>query len=288
MNKASKAALAQSESAKIIRLKTPASERKKRRPLFEELADALLTDIISGKYPAGSILPSESELAEIAGTSRLSIREAIKSLSAKKVVQVIHGRGTYVVETSQWSVLDPVLLMCRATIGADALHIERNFLEAREVIEVAVARLAAIRRSEKHLELMLADLSLMKKAHAKKDVDGFVKSDIAFHQRVMDAADNPFLAAIFDPLSEILYLTRTQTSRHAQHRVDAIAKHEGIYEAILAGDIDLTGAAMKAHMHQTADGFEKYVKNSADSFLAIAKNRPVEGLTQLRNNNSRN
>jgi GntR family transcriptional repressor for pyruvate dehydrogenase complex len=78
----------------------------KRRSLSEDVADALLTDILQGKYPPGSLLPSESELAEISGTSRLTIREAVKALRAKRVLEVTQGRGTFVIPVSRWSVLD--------------------------------------------------------------------------------------------------------------------------------------------------------------------------------------
>lgn len=123
----------------------------KRRSLSEDAADALLADILHDTYTPRTILPSESELAEIDSTSRLTIREGIKALRAKKVLEVTQGRGTFVLPVTSWSVFDPVLLIARSTLGNDSIELERGFLEARRLVEVAIAKLAAERRTPEDL-----------------------------------------------------------------------------------------------------------------------------------------
>jgi GntR family transcriptional regulator, transcriptional repressor for pyruvate dehydrogenase complex len=238
-----------------------------RRALADDLADDLLNDIVSGTYPAHAPLPSESELAALGGVSRLTVREAVKALAAKSVVRVEHGRGTFVNPSDRWSVLDPVLLIARSSQGEDRLALPRKLIEARRVVEVAVAELAAERRSPEDLERMEGALADMRTAAAAQDTAAFVAADIAFHQHVLDAADNTFLASVFDPLARILQLTRHQTSAHAPVRAHAIWHHQRILDAVRGGTPTTAGRAMRDHMKQTEEDMDTYVLDPGAAML---------------------
>lgn len=230
-----------------------------RRGLAEGLAETLVHDILNGVYPAHSALPSEQELAQLSGVSRLTVREAVKSLSAKSVLRVEQGRGTFVNTPDHWSPLDPVLLVARLMHNSDRVVLPRKLLEARRIVEIAVAGLAAARRTPEHLEQMRAALEGMRKAHEKADVEGFVQADMGFHQSVMAAADNPFVTALFEPLERVLLIARRQTSAFFDERVHAIEKHSAINAAIAAGDPAAARQAMADHMKQTEDDFDAFV-----------------------------
>lgn len=247
-----------------------------RRSRAEELADSLLHDILMGAHPAQSALPSEAELAERSGVSRLTVREAVKRLQAKGVLRVEHGRGTFVMPVSTWSVLDPALLMARSAYDADPLLLPLKFIEARRLVEVGVAELAASRRSDDDLEQLRVALKEMRRAAREKDVPAFVRADIAFHQQVLDAADNAFVAALFDPLSQILQLTRHQTSAHGPVRTHAIAHHKNILDALVAGDPVASRNAMHAHIVQTERDMLRYVREPARA-LGDAAGHPRAG-----------
>src|SRR5882672_7045434 len=135
-----------------------------RRPLADDLADRILDDVLSGRYATGSALPSESELAEESELSRLTVREAVKTLRSKGVLRVVHGRGTYVAPTDEWSVLDPTLLIARSAAQADSLLMPLKFIEARRLVEVGVAELAATRRTEKDVDRLGNSLDQMRTA----------------------------------------------------------------------------------------------------------------------------
>ncbi len=240
-----------------------------RPSLAEALADDLVNDVLAGRYPPNSPLPSETELADLTGVSRLTVREAVKALAAKGVVRVEHGRGTFVNPTSSWSVLDPVLLIARSSHEADRMALPRKLIEARRLVEVAVAQLAAERRTPEQVDEMASSLLGMRSAARVKDVTAFVQADILFHQQVMDAADNSFVTALFDPLARILRLTRHQTSSHSPVRSHAIAHHQRILDAIRTGDPAQAGAAMQQHMLQTERDMDHYVKDPASALLAL-------------------
>lgn len=240
-----------------------------RRSLAEGLADEIVNEILAGTYPTNTPLPSETHLAASSGVSRLTVREAVKALAAKGVVRVEQGRGTFVNPTDRWSVLDPVLLIARSSQEQDRLSLPRKLIEARRVVEVAVAEMAAERRTEDDLAAMKSSLTKMRSAAAVSDVPAFVAADIAFHQQVLDAADNRFITSIFDPLSRILQLTRHQTSAHAPIREHAIEYHQRILDAIRQGRSMKAGRAMREHMEQTERDMDRYVLDPGASILAM-------------------
>lgn len=240
-----------------------------RPSLAEGLADEIVNDILAGRYVPNSPLPSETELAEQSGVSRLTVREAVKALAAKHVVRVEQGRGTFVNPATSWSVLDPVLLIARSSYDEDRLALPRKLIEARRVVEVAVAELAAERRTAVDLAELEQSLAAMRAAAATADVAAFVAADIAFHQQVLDAAGNSFITSLFDPLSKILQLTRHQTSSHAPVRAHAIEHHQHILDAVRKGSSTKAGRAMRDHMHQTERDMDTYVLDPGAAILAI-------------------
>lgn len=112
---------------------------------------------------------------------------------------------------------------------------------------------------------MIADQNIMKKAMAKGDAKGFIDADIAFHKRLLDAAGNPFMAALFDRMSEILHPTRHQLLSQEKVRARAVEKHHSILEAMIAGDPLQVEFAMTDHMEQIEEDLETYVRDSAES-----------------------
>ena len=230
-----------------------------RRALGEDYADALREAILTGVHPPGSALPSEGELASAAGLSRLTVREAIKVLRAKGMVRVERGRGTYVTAPAEWSLLDPVLLLARSELSADGDEIGHRLIEARRLVEVGAASLAARRRTDGDLEALESSLAGMREADRAEDVGAFVAEDIRFHTVILDAVGNVFIAALFDPLQQVLRLARWQTSAFAEERTNAIAAHGSILRALAAGDSDAAGQAMGAHIDQTERDFVRFV-----------------------------
>jgi len=196
--------------------------------LADELAEQLLQGILDGRYRAGAPLPPEADIAEEAGVSRLTLREAVKTLRAKSVVRVERGRGTFVNPPNRWTDLSALMRAATASRPTANGAVPRRLIEARRVIEVGAAELAAARRNNAHLDALEATLDDMRAAAAGGEVESFVTADIAFHAAVLDAAGNVFLAALLDPLGRLLVEGRHQTSAHADIRAHAIEHHEAI------------------------------------------------------------
>jgi GntR family transcriptional regulator, transcriptional repressor for pyruvate dehydrogenase complex len=219
--------------------------------LATQVADWFLQAIVAGDYPPGSKLPIEAELAAMADISRITLREAIRILQVKGVVRVEHGRGMFVNPMEAWSALDPSVLAARASAGGERITISKKLLEARWLVEVGVAQLAARRRSAQDVADLEAAIETMRQANAAGRNDDFVDADIRFHQVIMHAAGNELVAALFEPIEQLVYEGRRETSQWQVARRHAIAAHQRILDALRAEDPEAARQAMEAHLIQT-------------------------------------
>jgi GntR family transcriptional regulator, transcriptional repressor for pyruvate dehydrogenase complex len=225
--------------------------------LPEELADTLLESIVDGQFPVESVLPSEGELALKYGMSRLTVREAVRILRSQNIVTIRRGRGTFVNSPDAWTSLDAVVRIeeRRSPSG----RVSARLLEARRMVEVGAAQLAATNRSKEDLESLAASIEEMRLANRLNRVDLFVEADIAFHDVIMHATANMFIPFMFEPFGNLLVNARTETSVIPEIQVNAIAAHEEILRALTAGDPRWSRDAMEAHMNQTQADLRRYV-----------------------------
>ncbi|MBC7589755.1 MAG: FadR family transcriptional regulator [Salinibacterium sp.] len=232
-----------------------------RKSLVSVVSDALLDQIVSGEIATNAALPTEAELGQTYDVSRMTVREALKTLQAQNVVRVVAGRGTYVTPISQWTDLDPVLRM--ASHSAAQGEASLQLVEVRRMIETGAAALAATRRSDADLALLDVHLDDMRRGNASGDLDLFVAADIAFHDVILRATGNVFVGVLFAPLARVMYDKRQQTSAVPEIQRHAIAEHESVLAAIRVGDPERARLAMDSHMTQTSDDLRRYVLNVA-------------------------
>ncbi|KAA5838215.1 FadR/GntR family transcriptional regulator [Saccharopolyspora hirsuta] len=229
--------------------------------LPDDLAEQLLGAIIDGNYPPGTALPSEAELAEQFSVSRLTVREAVKVLRVQNVVRIQRGRGTYVNAPAQWTALDPMIRA--ATAPRAGRPVSEGLIEARRLLEVGAAELAATKRTEDDLAQLREQLQDMRTAHDAGDVELFVTADLAFHHTVMQATGNAFIPLMFEPFGRLLVEGRRETSAVGEIRANAIAQHDKVLRALESGDPARARRAMGDHLAQTADDLRTHVTPEA-------------------------
>ena len=227
------------------------------------VAEQLLDLVLDGTFPVGGTLPSESDLAQRFGVSRLTVREAIRSLVPTRVIDVQQGRSSLVNPTSRWSPLDGRLLLARSRVDGDPLLLPRRLLEARRTVEVAIVELAAVRRSGAQLDRLHALHQEMVDGHSRGDATATAEADLAFHAALFEAADNVFLEALFEPLTSVLRAMREETSSVPEFRSHALDRHAAILRAVAAGDPQAARTAMEAHLDQTEEDVEIYLRPQA-------------------------
>lgn len=219
------------------------------------VAKALMKAIRSGGYRVGDRLPAERALARLMGVSRAAVREALSALHIVGIVESYVGDGTYV----------------RSELGqADADHAlglleeEGNlesWLEAREVVESAVARLAIDRAGDDDLARLDDALGRMIAAIDRFDVDDYLQADVQFHTALVSAAHNDALdrtaCALLASMQRQLWKALKRTYYTQRHLLASSRKrHARIVEALRARDGEEMTRAMHAHFRFLNDGLE--------------------------------
>jgi DNA-binding FadR family transcriptional regulator len=157
--------------------------------------------LISEDYPEpGSKLPKEADLAERFQVSRIVIREAMKILEDRGVVEVRAGRGTITIAPNPERVKESLLYLFRDQPMPTVEEMEW-LLELRQVLEETSASLAAVRATKKDLQEIEDALAVMGKKNGR--LKQAVDADMHFHRAVMRAAHNPYLELVLDPVMSV-------------------------------------------------------------------------------------
>ena len=202
------------------------------RNLHGQVVKALGHGVLGGAYPAGELLPNEEELCRTLDVSRTALREAIKVLAAKGLLESRPRVGTWVRPQSSWNMLDPDVLSWRCATGPDAQFL-RHLTEMREIIEPAAAALAARSRSPAQLAELEAAFAAMENA---ADVNQWVEADLAFHSAVLQATNNPVLVPLVAIIGSALESLLGISARKAGGFNDALPDHRKVLDAIRMGD----------------------------------------------------
>jgi GntR family transcriptional repressor for pyruvate dehydrogenase complex len=211
--------------------------------LYEQIVEQIETHIIGGQLQPGDKLPSELELARQFGVSRTAVREAMKALSHKGLIDVSAGRGTYVT--------DSIPRVMRSTLGMLKMGLEegtRYLTEVRDILEPEIAALAASRREEEHISAMMEAYAAMEASMQQEDIDAFIESDLDFHLALAEAAQNPLIPILIDSIVDLLRESRARVVRIRGGVERAQSLHKVIMEAVVAGDPEAAREAMQAHL----------------------------------------
>ena len=175
------------------------------RPLSQAVASTCLSQIANEEYPPGTNLPPEGELAQEFGVSRIVIREAIRTLSAKGVVAVRQGRNTVVNPVDHWNQLDPQILLFRIR-AENGEAVAQDLVEIRKMLEMEAAGLAAVRATEEDIATQRELLAGM--IAAVPDATMHSPLENQFHTRIWHAANNSLLLHLLKTLGEVFGATK--------------------------------------------------------------------------------
>lgn len=200
------------------------------RGLHGETVETLGSRIVKGYYTPGSQLPPQQLEREL-GISSTVLREAMRVLAAKGLVESRQKLGTVVRPRSAWSLLDADLL--RWQEGNEDASFLDDLAEVRFIIEPAAARLAAARRTDQDLEELRDALRAM--IDAGTDGSGVVDADIAFHRALLQAAHNELLSRM-EFILESGLRARDMLVHNRSGWPDSVPVHRAILFAVEAGD----------------------------------------------------
>lgn len=214
----------------------------KRISLADQAAALLLDRIQQGEWPVGAKLPGETTLGPELGVGRSTIREAIRQLAGRGVLQARQGAGVFVASSQPREDWDTVLLQ------VDIAHV----VEGRLAIEVEAALLAAHRRTDADVAAMRE--ALTNRATSRQTVEDFVEADMRLHRCIVAAAHNPVLLEIFDGFvprvrQAMVDMLRLDPSwSPCDHDAADHDVHAQIINAIERGDPDAAGRLSRSHL----------------------------------------
>ncbi len=204
------------------------------RTFQAQILDRLGQDICSGRYTPGQVLPSETELGAQFGVSRIVIREVIKALVAKGVLEVRRKVGTTVLDPSRWNLFDPSIIAWRAHSAVLNKMLSADLMELRRIVEPAAARFAAARATEAdRIALRAAYQDMERAVNGEGD---YIAADLAFHASLLAACHNQFVRQMQDAMSAILQTSFEIVSLKPGGPAFSLPMHEALCIAIESGD----------------------------------------------------
>ena len=201
-------------------------------------------EICLGQYLPGDVLPAEPILGERLGVSRIVVREVIKSLASKGMLEVRRKTGTVVLESRCWSLFDPDVIAWRANTATMNESMAKELMELRSIVEPAACRFAAQRITAEEKGAVRAALDAMQRAI---DGDGdYVAADLAFHTVILKACRNQFVAQMQNAMAAILHTSFDIVCATPGGPARSQPMHEALCQAIEQGLPDAAeGAARK-------------------------------------------
>ena len=237
-------------------------EKMTRKPFPELVADQVENAIMHGTYKIGAQLPSEQQLAGEFGVSRNVVREALKFLKARGLIEIRNGSGAYVIQPTS----EPMISALSRYIRMMGLHRSVEMLyEVRRLIEGNNVRLAAERATSADLETIGECLARMK-ANADS-LEKWAQADLEFHLAIARSTQNPFLSVLLEPLMDQIRSVIVEgfvVPGAVERGLDA---HDRIYAFLVERDADGAYEAIMEHLRdsETSVEFIYTHRNSAES-----------------------
>jgi GntR family transcriptional repressor for pyruvate dehydrogenase complex len=222
-------------------------------PLFKAIPrEATLTDrvtdqiehlIVANHLQPGDHLPPERELAQQFGVSRTVVREAIRALVAKSLLEARPGGGTVVRAPTAEAVAQSMRLFLRA--GQTELNYDKVH-EVRRLLEVEIAGLAAKRRTDEDLERMETILNEVSSVGSDRDL--LAENDVNFHAALARATHNELFSLLLDSIADIMLTVRQLGFSVPGMPARTLKYHQAIFEQVKAGNPELARRAMTEHL----------------------------------------
>lgn len=234
-----------------------------RRSLPETVSEQLEDLILGPGLGPGDRLPAERELAERLGVSRIVVREALRVLVERGLIEVRPGVGTFVATMPEDAVTGPLGLYIRRHEVAHA-----HLFEVRRALEPRMAATAARMITRSALDEMRDNVARTFQLVAKlagddadaepieDTVEAFAWADLEFHELLARAGDNPLYGVLLAPLIDPLLAVRLQGARIPGAAQEAARGHRAVLDAVERRDSDAAANTMAAHLDQVASWLE--------------------------------
>lgn len=208
-------------------------------PLAQQVADHILNYIMENNLEVGAKIPNEFELAESIGVGRSTVREAIKILVSRKILEIRRGAGTYVSDR-QGVADDPLGLL----FVKDKARLARDLLNVRMMLEPEIAMMAADHATPEQVRALREQCDKVERLILQGE--NHMEEDIVFHRMIAACSGNVVVEKLVPVINSSIAVFVDVTNR--QLRQETIETHREIVEAIAAKDSQGAKCAMNMHL----------------------------------------
>ncbi|MFX0556191.1 FadR/GntR family transcriptional regulator [Maribacter sp. CXY002] len=239
---------------------TPLGQKKS---LTQQVEFELTQAIRTGKYLPGNKIPTENELCQIFNVSRTSVREAVKKMSAKGIVDVKRGSGVYVQEISIKNASEVLNMFFELSSNKNVIF---QTISTRLIVEPALAAQAAKCRNEEHLAILQNNMIQMRNCDLY-DKEKETELDNDFHRTILSISNNSVLTLLLSPIFNLMpkfkstiYVKPTEGNIQKDKEI-LLNHHEHIRQAIIQNDEQKAATAMREHILETQSNYVKSIVN---------------------------
>lgn len=237
--------------------------------LYQRILVKIGEDICAGRYRPGDVIPAEPLLCEQYGVSRVIVREAIKGLAAKGMVEARRKTGTTVLDVARWNLFDPEVMSWRVRMTGVDSKFAADLAELRRIVEPAAGRLAAQHASAGQRKAIGAAYEAMARAVAR---DGdYISADLAFHREILDACDNQFVRQMQEAISVVLQTTFQVVTQVPGGTATSLPLHLALSNAIQKQD----PVAAERAVHALLDRAEADLRRQVTLKRVPARKKPT-------------
>jgi DNA-binding FadR family transcriptional regulator len=214
--------------------------------------------IVGGVVREGALIDDENRLCERFGVSKSVVREAVKLLVAKGLLEVKRGSGTRVRRRASWSLLDDDVLAWHLSVEPRPDFL-RQLLEVRQVFEPSAAAWAAKSATKIQIDEIR---TAQRKMESATEIQDYVVADALFHRAILRAANNEVLMAMEGVIFSALLSSIRLTNADPRDNKRSIPLHQKVLAAIEAQDADAAEAAMKEHLEGTRERLAQFLSEA--------------------------
>jgi GntR family transcriptional repressor for pyruvate dehydrogenase complex len=240
-----------------VRESTPVYKVVRTSRLYEQIVQQIEESVLNGSLKPGDQLPAERDLAQRLGVSRTAVREAVKTLREKGLVEAYSGRGTFVTDGTSQAARQSFDLMVKIGQQEGSPHLA----ELRLILEPGIAAIAAERVKDEDLISLREAVAVMDRS--QKDPAAYIEADLDFHLALAEAVANPLILSLIDSIVGLLREQRIKIFNVEGGPQRGQFHHKRILEAMERRDPEMARSAMRAHLEQVRQ--DSQVSSSGES-----------------------
>ncbi len=222
--------------------------------LPRQVVNILGEKIVAGEITVGENLPNEDKLQTELNVSRTVIREAMKVLTDKGLIEVRPRRGTRVRPSADWNLLDLDVLRWQYNSGPTREFLSQ-VVEVRRSIEITAAELAAIRATDDDIRLIRERYAILE--NSIHDSETYIEADLSFHEAIFKACHNELLEQLALTLRLALQASRKITVQIPGGPANTLSLHSDVVEAITTRNAQASREATHKLIDRSVEDIEK-------------------------------